>query len=441
MMTGLADTIPPRESNMEFSAASPAEWLNDEHLSPTGENAREQYTELCKYMDSLGHLSFQTARLKYFLQSHHYWTLPDGYALPPHTINVCVNNMCNLKCRYCDFGQQHDETFYHKYNVVNKSQKIELPLELCKSIVDQVKWFKPIIRASFREPLLYRDILPFIEYTKQNGLPFWLLTNGFNLSRMARDLVELGLDSIRLSLDGPEKLHDEIRGVLGSYRRMMEGIKLLLEEKDKRKSGMQVGFYFTLNDFNYDKITETVEQLVDEGILEQVFVNFQWLLYTTKDMAREHNEKHAEICGGYIQESTVHTVDIFKMDLKAMSSQALDIKKRFPLEDGYRIHFRPSFEYEDLLKYRETEDFPVENPRCKVPWYNMNINPEGDVKTFHHCLLPPAGNIKNTPVMDVWNGEALRDQRVRLKEYGAYRGCSRCWGLYSLLEDKKRKLS
>jgi len=423
---------------MTPSAVSPGQWLLHEAQGAEGKAAREAYAKFCRYLDTLGLHSFRTARMKYFLQSNHYWTLPDGYALPPHTINVCVNNMCNLRCRYCDFGQRHDETFYHQYNVVDRTKSIELPLEVCKRIVDDSLWFRPIIRASFREPLLYRDILPFIEYTKMRGLAFWLLTNGYNLSKFAHDLVALGIDSIRLSLDGPEQVHNEVRGVKNAYAKMMEGVKTLIEEKKRKGIDTQVGFYFTLNDFNHGHILETVEQLEREGILKDIFLNFQWLLYTTKEMAEEHNRTDAGICGGFIQESTVQTVDIYQMDLKDMSSQADEIRKRYPAAAGYRIHFRPSFEMEDLLRYRETVDFPVESPRCKVPWFNMNINPAGDVKTFHHCLLPVAGSVMDTPVMDVWNGDNLRDQRMKLKEHGAYRGCARCWGVYSLLEDRKR---
>jgi len=414
-------------------------WLTDQDLTEYGNKVRQQYKDFCTYLDGLGLPSFKVARAKYFLQSQQYWVLPDGYSLPPHTINVCVNNLCNLRCRYCDFGQKKDETFYHQYNVVDAGKKIELPLELCKSIVDQARWFRPIIRASFREPMLYKDILPFIEYTKLNGLPFWLLTNGFNLQKYAARLVELGVDSIRLSLDGPAHVHDEIRGMKNAYSRMMDGVKAVLSERDKRNSNMQVGFYFTINDHNYNYIAQTVDALHEEGILEQVFINFQWLLYTTEAMAAKHNQQHGPLCGGYVQESTVLTVDVSKMDIEVMSQQAAHIMRKYPTNRGYRIHFRPSFEEADLKRYRDAEDFLVDDPRCRVLWYNMNINPAGDVKTFHHCLLPEAGNVFQTSLMDIWNGSVLRQQRMDLQTQGAYHGCARCWGIYSLLEDKKRK--
>lgn len=424
---------------MSTNEVSPKEWLSDGFLTDAGRDLRAGYRQYCDYLDSLGLLSFQVARTKYFMQSWNKAALPGGYALPPHTINVCVNNRCNLKCRYCDFGQGAQDTFYYKYNVVDGGSKIDMPIETCKSIVDQASWFKPIIRASFREPLLYPHILEFVEYTKSKAMPFWLLTNGLKLPQMAQDLVTLGVDSVRLSLDGPPAVHDSVRGLKGAYRRMMDGVKLLIEQIKRQGKRTQVGFYFTLNDENFDSMTAVVEELDREGVLKDVFLSFQWLLYTTEELARRHNETDGPICGGLVEESTVLNVDMSKIDIAALSRQRDEIMARFPADQGYRIHFRPSFDEADLNRYLHTVDFPVENPQCKTMWYNLNINPAGDVKSFHHCLLPGVGNIFEQGLMDIWNSDEARRQRTLLNDRGAFAGCARCWGVYALLEDRRRK--
>ena len=56
---------------------------------------------------------------------------------------------------------------------------------------------------------------------------------------------------------------------------MIKGVKKLLEERRKAGSAMQVGFYFTLTDDNYNYILETLEEVEAEGILAEVFFNFQ----------------------------------------------------------------------------------------------------------------------------------------------------------------------
>ncbi len=422
---------------MDFLTVKPEEWLTETHLTEQGREVRRAYWEFCEYFDRLGLQSQHSARSKYFLQYVNYWTLPDGYALPPHTINLCVNNTCNLKCSYCDFGMDRDDTFYYKYNVVDDSRNIELDFDALKSMVDQVAWSRPIVRASYREPMLYKHLIPLLEYTKSRQMPFWLLTNGFNLKRHARRMVELDIDSVRLSLDGPEETHDEVCRVPGAFRKMIDGVKELIAARRELNTRTQIGFYFTITHLNYNHILDTVQALEKEGILKDVFVSFHWLLYTTEEMAREHNELHAQVSAP-VEESTVQSVHLDQIDLGEMSRQAKLVEEKYPESEGYRIHFRPNFELEHLLKYVQTNDFPVDNPRCRVLWYDLTVNPSGDVRAFHHCLLPPTGNIYNDKIMDIWNGEVMREQRRNLQHYGAYRGCARCWGLYSLLEDQRR---
>lgn len=416
-----------------------SEWLTDKGLTDNGNLVRREYQLFCETLDLSNAPSYQAARIKYFLQRAGYWTLPDGFALPPHTINLCVNNICNLRCKYCDLAANNKENYYHKFNVVEQAKKIELPIETCRRIIDEAAWFRPIIRISFREPLLYKDLLPLIQYSKSKQLPVWILTNGINLSKYAEEFIQLGVDSVRLSLDGPCDVHDEIRGAKGAHAKMMEGIKKLIENKKRFNTCTDIGFYFTINDLNYDKMLDTVIELEAIDILKDVFIGFQWLLYTTKSQAEEHNRTHAKITGSYINESAVQNVDLSKIDINMMSSQAKEILHAYPQSSGYKIFFRPSFEKKHIEQYLHSDDFPVENPRCRVLWYNLTINPSGDVKSFHHCLLPEVGNINNESLLDIWNGHTFRSQRVTLQKYGAYAGCSRCWGLYSLLEDEKRQ--
>ena len=53
-----------------------------------------------------------------------------------------------------------------------------MPLDVCKRIVDEVAWFKPVIRVPWMEPLLYKDLFRAIEYIKGKDLDFSMLTNG-----------------------------------------------------------------------------------------------------------------------------------------------------------------------------------------------------------------------------------------------------------------------
>ncbi len=62
---------------------------------------------------------------------------------------------------------------------------------------------KPIISLFGGEPFLYPDILPLIREIKRRGLTCTVITNGGRLEALARELVEIGIDSIAVSIDGP----------------------------------------------------------------------------------------------------------------------------------------------------------------------------------------------------------------------------------------------
>lgn len=82
-----------------------------------------------------------------------------------------------------------------------------------RALGDERAGFRPLIAFSGGEPLLYKDCVSLVRHIKARRLPCIVLTNGVLLGRHAEGLVESGLDAIAVSLDGPEAVHDEIRGV------------------------------------------------------------------------------------------------------------------------------------------------------------------------------------------------------------------------------------
>ena len=72
------------------------------------------------------------------------------------------------------------------------------------------------------EPLLRED-LPDILGTISRWCTTEVVTNGTTITeRVAERLVESGLHQLRVSIDGPEPIHDQLRGA-GSFRRTLEG--------------------------------------------------------------------------------------------------------------------------------------------------------------------------------------------------------------------------
>ena len=68
------------------------------------------------------------------------------------------------------------------------------------------------------EPLMHSDLFRLCRMLRAMGIRITLLSSGLLLKRNARAIVE-HVDEVIVSLDGPEAVHDAIRGGLGPFAR------------------------------------------------------------------------------------------------------------------------------------------------------------------------------------------------------------------------------
>src|ERR1035438_302869 len=153
----------------------------------------------------------------------------------PTFVQLRVTNLCNLRCKMC--GQWGDTGIFRAGAEAATSdgekergrirELIGLSRQMALSdyvrLLDEFAPSRPIISLFGGEPLLYPDILPLIREVKGRGLTCSLITNGWRLEKVARELVEAGVDSIMVSIDGPPDVHDRIRGQAGSFERAAAG--------------------------------------------------------------------------------------------------------------------------------------------------------------------------------------------------------------------------
>jgi len=154
--------------------------------------------------------------LKLFLRSVEEYgvTMPQKMSAPL-LVEFELTNRCNLRCKHC-------------YASAGKSFANELSTREIKSILGQInKEGVPIVCFTGGEPMLRRDFFEILAHAKKIGLAVVLTTNGTLITKeKARRLKRLGVDYVRISLDGATpKTHDWLRGVHGSFGRAVKGIR------------------------------------------------------------------------------------------------------------------------------------------------------------------------------------------------------------------------
>jgi MoaA/NifB/PqqE/SkfB family radical SAM enzyme len=338
--------------------------------------------------------------------------LNGGYSLPPTTITIEVTYSCNLRCKTC--------WFYGNKGILGKNRVIQyLSLRELKKIVDNIAWFRPYIYLTGGEPLLNKEIYRFISYAKKKGLAIGLVTNGTLLNREnAKKLVESGIDFITISLDGPEKIHNKIRGSK-CFKKTVEGITNLIKERESKKLPI-ITLNCTISDFNYLYLEDIVR--LGENIRADI-VALQHPCFLRKNtialhhaiFGREFGESN-NLVDGYENNSAL------KIDFSKLNEIIQKIKEK---QKKVKIRLYQDFSPEQIKKYYETE--AAVNNRCVNPWFAATIKPNGDVTP---CLGYVVGNIKNEKFSEIWNNHKFQQFRKVLKQKKYFPGCIRCCGFF-----------
>jgi MoaA/NifB/PqqE/SkfB family radical SAM enzyme len=133
-------------------------------------------------------------------------------ALP--IVILMPHSACNCKCVMCDIWKGNH----------NLKQLTEQDIEGLLDSLHRLGTRQVLMSGG--EALLNPNFFRFCAILKKEDIRITLLSTGLALTRHADNLLKW-VDDIIVSLDGDEKLHDEIRNIPGAFRKMKEGIQLL----------------------------------------------------------------------------------------------------------------------------------------------------------------------------------------------------------------------
>lgn len=173
----------------------------------------------------------------------------DSEGFGPVVVWNCTRT-CNLKCIHC-----YADSDYKKYEG-------ELSTDEALNFIDELGKFNvPVLLFSGGEPLMRSDFFLLAEYVQKRGIRLTLSTNGILIDRtVARQLKNIGVSYVGVSLDGIGSNNDKFRGQKGAFDKALKGIRNCLE------IGQRVGLRFTINRHNYDQIEDIFKLIEEENI-------------------------------------------------------------------------------------------------------------------------------------------------------------------------------
>jgi len=365
------------------------------------------------------------AVLKRLARARAGYRLRNGRAFAPQTVYIDLSNRCNLRCKMCPhWGELGINKKFSSAQLTD-----ELTTEEVKKVIDEVSSFKPVVTlAGGGETFLHPGVMEIGAFIKEKGLCCEIITNGVMLEQYADDLIDLGIDRIDVSVDGPPSIHDDIRGVNGCFEQLSSGVKKIINKRrELGKDKPLIYFFCTVSNLNCDSLEEVVSISEEHEITGLTFLHLRAVPQSVLGEYQKFVDSHFPFVSYESSYWEHFPREFLDLDVDKLSRTISKIRNK---KRSLMVEFLPDFSTEQIHShYRVNGALPQHyEARCLSPWSAVCIAANGDVT---HCYDILAGNVRKNNLMNIWNNDISRNFRRALKNYGPMPVCHRCPSLYT----------
>jgi MoaA/NifB/PqqE/SkfB family radical SAM enzyme len=326
-------------------------------------------------------------------------------ASEPVCLYLEVTNRCNLLCTTCP------RTFE------DLEPPADMTWELFTRIVDQIPKIARVVLHGVGEPMMVRELPRMIAHLKARGTYVLFNTNGTLLSeRKGRELIDAGLDELRVSLDAAEPEAFKLVRGRDMFDRIVKKVRAFTTLQAKLKVDKpRVSVWLT-------GLRETLAQLPDFVSLAHAMgvkeAYLQRLVYLpdAQGLARPESALFEKLDR---EEATF---------LEAAQARA----------DALGVTFNASGATEPGTSLTRADD---DQPwsLCRRPWSLMYITAHG--RALPCCIAPfsmrgydsfTLGDASQATLREIWNGPAYQDFRRALLSDRPPQACAGCGLRWSL---------
>jgi len=328
-----------------------------------------------------------------------------GKSLPPIRIQLDLTYRCNLRCEMC-----YQDKFYKKgENELSSQEWIKIINQLPRLCLITLFGGEPLVRKDFKEIAEKAMHLHLCN----------LVTNATLLSPdISKFLINKRLLLLGVSLDGIGEIHDKIRGVAGTYKKVIDNLKNLQKlKKNKRTKFPLLDIKTVITGINQDNLLE-LSRVINE--LKADFFTISWPKVSEDQFNPKLNK--------YLNKNL--SLDFSLLNNINFSKLRTDLKKINSRLSKTKIRFYPSFGSIDKIRkelYNPNHLIENFNP-CVQPWSGLQISATGKV---YPCLSLGVGDVRKQKLSDIWNGKSYIDFRKNLKNCGLFPACVGCCYLKS----------
>jgi Y-X(10)_GDL-associated radical SAM protein len=298
--------------------------------------------------------------------------------IPVHVVWE-ITLACNLKCQHC--GSR-----------AGKPRPEELSTQECLDLIDSfARLGVREVNLIGGEAHLRKDLILLIQAMSNHRIECYIQTGGLGFSQpLLEACIAAGLKGIGLSIDGPERLHDKIRGVSGSYR---SAIDLLVRSK---ACGLRTAVNTQIGPQTPELLPELMEDLIAAGVKVWRFV-----LTVAMGNAVDHSE-----------DLLLQPYQLLELMPQLFALHQAGKKRGLRVIPSNNVGYFGPYEHH----WRSPEDSRVHWRGCSAGQTAIGIEADGTIKG---CPSLPTvdyagGNIRDLTLEQIWQtSDAIHFGRLR----------------------------
>lgn len=279
-----------------------------------------------------------------------------------YELNTAIWEMtlnCNLKCLHCmanaEFGTEPKEDLTTKQGLQLLNDLKELG---CKTVV-----------LSGGEPFLRKEWDLFARRVVDLKMNLFFISNGTIINQdIINKLKYLNVGTVGISIDGASaKTHDFIRGVSGSFDKVINSLYLL------KAANIPCSVATTVHKHNYDEIDDILNLLKEIGVRS-------WMLQISKPVGRMSDDFT-------LSEEQYYALAEKIVDFRKKYAKTIDVTEADCI--GYYSKLSPDLYFSSW-------------GGCSCGMAMVAIENDGNVKGCP-CMNNSEGNIKEKSIIEIWN--------------------------------------
>ena len=303
----------------------------------------------------------------------------------PYYLVLGTTTACPLNCVMCS-----------RDSVISQAKR--LALSDYQKLIDTIQPLQVSV-GDLGESLFDADLDKKIRYAKKQGAVVDVVTS-YAISRISpQDLIESGLDVLKVSIDGATaETYEAIRGE-PYFEQALQHTRALIELR-KKLGGQTPYVYlqFVLQRQSYEEMVDYVRLAAEIGADR---IDYKPLIMDVERTGRSRlvGDMTSDRIYALLQEADQLAVSL-GLRTNAPVLTPTTLQRHWAIYDG-------------------KDSRPQDLKRCMLPWYSTYVAADGNV--YGCCILrfqdtEVLGNIHENDFASIWNGEAYQEFRRRMRE-------------------------